>query len=98
MTLPLELRQKIWRFTIQAPQNIKAQFKYSIPKNPSYRKLVLLSASCPMSQVNREARIEVLVHLGQYQQKRESIGKPSIPAMVANFNIDILWWIEMNNS
>jgi hypothetical protein len=97
MTLPLELRQKIWRFAIQAPQNIKAQFKYSIPRNPSYRDLVLLSAYCPLSQVNREAREEVLLYLGQHQRRRESIGKPNLPAMVANFNIDLLWWIDMDD-
>jgi hypothetical protein len=32
--LPLELRQQIWQFAIQAPQNITAEFKYQKPKNP----------------------------------------------------------------
>jgi hypothetical protein len=44
MDLPVELRQQIWQFAIQAPQNITAQFKYSVPRNPSYRQLVLLCA------------------------------------------------------
>jgi hypothetical protein len=92
MDLPVELRQQIWQFAIQAPQNITAQFKYSVPRNPSYRELVLLSAYCPISQVNSEARREVLLYL----QQQESIGKPTLPAIVANFNIDLLWWIDMD--
>jgi hypothetical protein len=92
MDLPVELRQQIWQFAIQAPQNITVQFKYSVPRNPSYRQLVLLSAYCPISQVNSEARREVLLYL----QQQESIGKPTLPAIVANFDIDLLWWIDMD--
>jgi hypothetical protein len=81
--LPVELRQQIWQFAIQAPQNITAKLKYSVPRNPSYRQLVLLGAYCPISQVNSEARRGVLLYL----QQQESIGKPTLPAIVAIFNI-----------